>query len=113
MIRKILCSAALGGLLVLGSASFARSTDAQNAPGGKPSQAATKSVTGKVTSIGDQGKSFAMEVNDGSNKRTMEFVIDKNTQVEGQVRTGATVLVDYQPTDSGQNLCVRVATQQG
>jgi hypothetical protein len=38
-------------------------------------------------------------------------VVDKNTQVAGQVKAGTVVTVDYQPMDGGQNLCVRVAPQ--
>jgi len=50
-------------------------------------------------------------VNDGSSKRTMNFVVDKNTQVQGRVTEGTIVAVEYQPSDSGQNLCVRVTAQ--
>ena len=69
-------------------------------------------MSGKVTSIGDQGHSFAVEVEAGGTKQTMKFVVDKNTQVQGQVKVG-TVVVDYQPTDGGLLLCVRVSAQQG
>jgi hypothetical protein len=111
MIRKILVGASLGGLLLIGVPAIAHSKAAQN-QSGQQSQA-TKSVSGKVASIGDNGKSFVVEVNNGSSKQNMQFVVDKNTQVQGHVTAGTMVLVEYQPMDGGQNLCVKVSAQQG
>ncbi len=111
MIRKILCCASLGGLLLVGTPLFAHSTQQTPAQPGTQQQA-TKSVSGRVTAIGDQGKSFAVEVENGGSKTTMQFVVDKNTQVQGVVKTGTMVTVQYQPA-GGQNLCVSVAAQQG
>ena len=110
MIRKIMTCLSLFGFLTAGVPAIAHKAPVQD-PSGKQSQRATKSITGKVASIGDQGKSFALEVNDGSNKRTMNFVVDKNTQVQGRVTEGTIVAVEYQPSDNGQNLCVRVTAQ--
>ena len=76
-------------------------------------QQATKSVSGKVSSIGDNGKSFVVEVDNGGAKKNMQFVLDKNTQVEGHVTTGTRVLVEYQPMSGDQNLCVKVSARQG
>ena len=113
MNRKILLTASLGSLLLVGAPAITHGTAAQTqTPSqGNDTKQATKSVTGKVTTIGDQGKSFAVEVDKGGSKETMQFVVDKNTQVAGQVRAGTLVTVDYQPIDGGQNLCVRVAPQ--
>jgi hypothetical protein len=110
MIRKLLFSASLSGLLLMAVPVMTHTT-AQTPSQGNATKQATKSVTGKVTTIGDQGKSFAVEVDNGGSKQTMQFVVDKNTQVAGQVRAGTVVTVDYQPMDGGQNLCVRVAPQ--
>jgi hypothetical protein len=41
----------------------------------------------------------------------MEFIVDKNTQVNGQVKEGSTVTVEYQAMESGQNLAVSVSAQ--
>jgi hypothetical protein len=109
MIRKMLFSASLGSLLLVGAPVLTHT--AAQTPSQDQTKAATKTVTGKVTTIGDQGKSFAVEVDNGGAKQTMQFVVDKNTQVAGQVKAGTVVTVDYQPTDGGQNLCVRVAPQ--
>jgi len=108
MIRKILTCLSLVGFLAAGVPAIARKAPMQSQSG---KQQATKSVTGKVASIGDQGKSFALEVNDGSSKRTMNFVVDKNTQVQGRVTEGTVAAVEYQPSNDGQNLCVRVTAQ--
>ncbi len=110
MIRKMLFTASLGSLLLVGAPVLTH-TAAQTPSQENPSKQATKTVTGKVTTIGDQGKSFAVEVDNGGAKQTMQFVVDKNTQVAGQVKAGTVVTVDYQPIDGGQNLCVRVAPQ--
>ena len=108
MIRKILTGLSLVGFLTAVVPAMAHKTSTQQSQG---KQQATKSITGKVASIGDQGKSFALEVNDGSSKHTMNFVVDKNTQVQGRVTEGTIVAVEYQPSDDGQNVCVRVTAQ--
>ena len=107
MIRKILTCLSLAGFLTAGVPAIAQKAPKQN----QSEKEVTKSVTGKVASIGDQGKTFALEVNDGTNKRTMNFVVDKNTQVQGRVTEGTIVAVEYQPAADGQNLCVRVTAQ--
>jgi hypothetical protein len=112
MIRKILVCAGLGGLLLVGVPSNSYSKAAQN-ESGKQTQESTKPVSGKVSSIGDNGKSFVVEVDNGGAKKSMQFVLDKNTQVEGHVTTGTMVLVEYQPMSGDQNLCVKVSARQG
>ena len=112
MIRKILVCAGLGGLLFVGVPSISYTKATQN-ESGKQTQQATKSVSGKVASIGDNGKSFVVEVDNGGAKKNMQFVLDKNTQVEGHVTTGSMVLVEYQPMSGDQNLCVKVSARQG
>ena len=109
MMRKILVTAALGGMFL---ASVPALILAQGQQGQQSQQQATKSMTGKVLDIGDNGHSFTVESNDGSSKVPMKFVVDKNTKVEGQVKVGTLVVVDYSPADGGQFLCVRVAAQQ-
>jgi len=113
MTRKILLCAGLGSLLLVAVPSISYSKASQN-ESGKQTQQATKSVSGKVSSIGDNGKSFVVEVDGGSGaKKNMQFVLEKNTQVEGHVTTGTMVLVEYQPMSGDQNLCVKVSARQG
>ena len=109
MIRKILFTAPLGSLLLVGAPviTFGHSPGQQS----QQSQQATKSITGKVTTIGSQGHSFEVEVDAGGSKQTMQFVVDRNTQVNGQVRAGTAVTVEYQAMEGGQNLAVKVTAE--
>ena len=109
MIRKILFCASLGGMLLVSVPAMSH-TSAQN-QAGKQSQQAAKSVSGKVTSIGDDRRSFVLEVDNGGTKQNMQFVLDKNSQVEGRVTTGTMVLVEYQPVNGDQNLCLKVSAR--
>lgn len=109
MIRKILFCASLGGMLLVSVPAISH-TNAQN-QSGKQSQQAAKSVSGKVTSIGDDRRSFVVEVDNGGAKQNMQFVLDKNSQVEGRVTTGSMVLVEYQPMSGDQNLCLKVSAR--
>ena len=106
MVRKIICCISLAcmTLLVLPTRSL---PNPQQANSGQQSQQATKSVSGKVVSIGSSGTSFTLGV-DGDTKQTMEFVVDKNTQLRGPVKTGTLVAVEYQPSQSGPNVAVTI-----
>jgi len=108
MIRKILLFASLAGFLI------ASSTHAQ--PLHQKSQqdqqsAQVQSVTGKVTQVETGGKAFSMDVNQGSDKKPMRFVVDKGTTVQGHVAAGSTASVDYQPDSNGQLVALSVKEQ--
>jgi ribosomal protein S1 len=92
--REFLLSASLAGLMLAGASARTQpiSSDSQS---GRQSQQATKSVAGTVASIGDNGQSFALEVNEGGNKKTVQFVLDKDAQVQGKVKVGTPVTVEY------------------
>jgi len=96
--------------------SFAVSLPSQSASLTVPSPTAQKadasqSTVGKVTAIGNGGHSFSIaSTNDP--KQTMDFVIDQNTKVEGQVHVGTTVTVAYQTKDGGANLALSVTAKQ-
>lgn len=109
IVRKLLYSLSLAALLVIGLQLHAQPTHAQS-DSGKQSKPATKSVAGKVTSIGTSGTSFTVEL-DGGNKQTMEFVVNQSTQVQGQVKVGTLVAVDYQPSQSGPSLALNIAVR--
>ena len=111
MIYKTLGTASLCGLLFIGAPVALLGHHGPTRAAEQTQQKETKSVNGKVTGIGDQGHSFTVETDETGNKQTLKFVVDKNTQVQGQVKVGTLVAVDYQPTDDGQLLCVRVASQ--
>jgi len=59
--QKFLISASLAGMLLLaGATTWARSISAQSQSA--PQARATKTISGKVTSIGNDGHSFGLEV---------------------------------------------------
>jgi hypothetical protein len=112
MTRNFLLSAALVGVSLLGISARSQQAPDQPSQKGSQEQAATKSVTGTVATIGDGGHSFTLEVTEGSNgKRTMQFVMGKTTQVQGQVKTGTPVTVEYQAMASGENVAVTITAQ--
>lgn len=104
MIRKFLIFAALSGFLV------AVSAHARPAQSAQQDQQAPKvhSVTGKVTQVETGGKAFSMDVNQGSDKKPMRFVVDKSTTVQGHVAAGSTASVDYQSEANGQLVALSV-----
>jgi hypothetical protein len=111
MVRKFFLCASAATLLMLGVAVRAHPTARQAQPG-KQSQAASKTVSGKVTAIGTGGQSFTLEITAaGSEKRAMNFVVDKNTQIVGRVTQGTSVTVEYQVVEGGQNLATSVSAQ--
>jgi hypothetical protein len=69
-------------------------------------------VNGTVVSIGDKGRSFALEVNDGGKKQTLQFVVDQQTQVQGQVKVGTPVKVEYVAM-ADQNVARTITPMQG
>lgn len=63
------------------------------------------SQSGKIASIGDA--SFSLEVTNGSDKKTIEFLVDDDTKVEGKLRVGSRATVEYRSAD-GRNTAVHV-----
>ncbi len=111
MLRKFLlyASLALAGMVLIGLS--ASTLPAVNAPqSGQPSPQNMKSVAGTVSSIGNGGHSFALDVTDGGTKQTMQFVVDKDTQVQGQVKVGTAVTVVYVAM-ADQNVARNITTQ--
>jgi hypothetical protein len=84
----------VAGLMLAGTSARAKPIPTEP-QAGQQSQEAKKSVAGTVVSIGDQGHSFALEVNEGGKKQTLQFVVDQQTQVQGQVKVGTPVKVEY------------------
>lgn len=64
-----------------------------------------QSLSGKIASIGDAA--FALEVAKGKEARTVQFLVDDQTKVEGQLTVGAQATVEYR-SDAGNNIAVRV-----
>jgi hypothetical protein len=108
MIRRLVPCVSLGVLLCIGMAARAAPDRLQSDPG-KRSEPTTKSVAGNISSIGNGGTTFALQV-DGNDKQVMNFVVGKNTEVKGHVTTGTLVTVEYQPSD-GQNVAVNITVR--
>ena len=97
------------GLTLVGAS--ARSQPVLRAPqSGQQTQQTTKSVAGTVSSIGNGGRSFALEVNEGGTKQTLQFVVDKDTQVQGQLKVGTAAMVEYVAM-ADQNVARNVTVQ--
>ena len=109
MIRTLLFCVSLAALLSMGVPAPAHSNLTQS-DSGKQIQPVTKSVGGKVASIGNSGTTFALQV-DGNDKQVMNFVVGKDTQVKGHVSTGTLVTVEYRPADDGQNVALSVTVR--
>ena len=109
MIRKLLCCVPLAALLALGVTARAHSNTMQS-NSGTQSQPTTKSVAGKVASIGNSGTTFALQV-DGNDKQVINFVVGRDTQLKGHVTTGTLVTVEYRPADDGQNVALSITVR--
>src|ERR1700730_10953462 len=109
MIRKLVPCVSIAALLLIGAAARAEPNRLQS-DSGKQSEPTTKSVAGKVASIGNSGTTFALQV-DGNDKQVMNFVVGKDTQLKGHVTTGTLVTVEYRPADDGQNVALSITVR--
>ena len=115
MIRKLFAGVAIAGLMSLSVALSEHSVRAQSQSDRSDNheQKATKSISGKVIKIGNGGHSLSVEIA-GENKNStefVEFVVDRNTRVNGQVREGSAVTIEYRAMESGQNLAVSITAE--
>jgi len=106
----------LAFLSLVGLTSAAVSARTRPAPAAAQSaqqnQQERKSIEGTVISIGDKGRSFALETNDSGKKQTLQFVVDQETQVQGQVKVGTPVRVEYVAM-ADQNVAKTITPTQG
>jgi hypothetical protein len=82
-------------------------------------QAQTQSVSGRIASV--EKSSFTLAVGSGSTNpghqmeqtspKTMTFMIDKNTTVDGKLKVGANADVTYRE-EGGNNIAVSVRVSQ-
>ena len=63
------------------------------------------SQSGKIASIGDAA--FSLEVTNGQERKTFEFLVDDDTNVEGKLKVGSQATVEYRSAD-GRNIAVHV-----
>ena len=108
--RKFLLSASLAGLLLTAGSVWLHAVPAQG-QSDQQSKSATKMVEGKVTAIGNGGHSFTIETNGGGATQTMQFTVDPKVKVQGTVKVGTNVTVEYEPSDGGQNVALTISAQ--
>lgn len=110
--QKFLLAAALTGAAFLAFPAFSQQAPNPPSQNSRAPQQSTKQVTGTIAAIGNGGHSFTLEITDGTNgKRTMDFVMGKDTQVQGKVHTGTPVTVEYQAMATGENVAVTITAQ--
>jgi protein-disulfide isomerase len=109
------------GSLALAAATFAVPATATPAKqsSAQAQQAQTQSVSGRIASV--ERSSFTLAVGSGSTNpgnqmqqtspKTMTFMIDKNTTVDGKLKVGANADVTYRE-DAGNNIAVSVRVSQ-
>ncbi len=104
--------------LALAAATFAVPATPKNAPAAQEQQAQTQSVSGKIASV--DKSSFTLTVGSAASPgqqmsqttpKTMTFMIDKNTTVDGKLQVGANADVTYRQ-DGGNNVAVSVRVSQ-
>jgi hypothetical protein len=108
-LRKFVVGVALAGLMAFGVTTVRAIPAAAQSQSQNNQQASdAMTVSGKVSAIGSDHKSFSLEISQGN---TMQFVLDQNTQVQGRVSTGTTATVQYQKKDDGTLLALMIAPQ--
>lgn len=65
-----------------------------------------QSVSGQIASVGDAAFSVSL-AKSKEGPKTVNFLVDDKTKVEGKLTVGAQALVEYR-SDSGQNIAVHV-----
>jgi hypothetical protein len=75
-----------------------------------PVTAATATVSGKIAAATDS--SLSLEVQNGSDPQTEQFVINSDTKVDGKLAVGSIATVEYR-TDGGANIATHITVQSG
>jgi hypothetical protein len=113
---RIVCSAIASLFLAAAVLALPRAHGmAQTNPTNEQTAPQTQSVTGKIASVGKN--SFTLTVGSSTftqgqqlqqaAPKTMNFLIDKNTTIEGKLQVGATADVTYRE-DNGNNVAISV-----
>jgi len=112
-------SSALASLALAAATFAAPVASAAKQSSAQSQQAQTQSVSGTIASV--EKSSFTLNVGSGSTNpgnqmqqtspKTMTFMIDKNTTVDGNLKVGANADVTYRE-DGGNNIAVSVRVSQ-
>jgi hypothetical protein len=86
-------------------AAWSAPAPARGADGSVTPPSDSQSLTGKISSVGDAA--FTLEVKKNQDVSNVQFVVDDNTKVEGQLAVGAPATVEYR-SNGGKNVAVHV-----
>ena len=70
-----------------------------------PLSAGTQSLSGKIATIGDA--EFSVQVTKDQDVKTVQFLVDDKTRVEGKLAVGAQATVEYR-SNADKNIAVHV-----
>ncbi len=102
--RTALCMASLF-LVLFTVAAWSAPPAARDAAGSLARGPDSQSLTGKISSVGDAA--FTLEVKKNQEVSNVQFSVDENTKVEGQLAVGAHATVEYRSND-GKNVAVHI-----
>jgi hypothetical protein len=121
MKKEIRIAASALASLALAAATFAvpAPTTAAKQGSAQSQESQTQSVSGRIASV--EKSSFTLNVGSGATNpghqmeqtspKTMTFMIDKNTTVDGKLKVGANADVTYR-SEGGNNIAVSVRVSQ-
>jgi hypothetical protein len=75
-----------------------------------PDATATSSASGKIVAATDT--SLSLEIQQGSDPSTQQFVINSETKVDGKLAVGAMATVAFR-TDNGTQIATQITVQSG
>jgi hypothetical protein len=67
-----------------------------------------QAVSGRISSIGDAAFTLDVTKKDGVQANTLQFMVDEDTKVEGQLTVGAQARVEYRD-NGGKYIATRIA----
>ncbi len=102
--RTAFCLASLF-LVCLTFAAWSAPTPGRLVPGNLQPALENQSLSGSISSIGDA--EFSMDVQKNQDVKTVRFLVDDNTKVEGKLAVGAQARVEYH-SNGDKNIAVRV-----
>jgi hypothetical protein len=111
--KQLLLSFFVTGLLI--APAWARpipaaiSNHSQQSPT-QPAPAATGSASGKIVAATDA--MISLEVQQGSDPQTQQFVINSDTTIDGKLAVGASATVEFR-TDGGNQIATHITVQAG
>ena len=75
------------------------------------SKSDSQAVSGRISSIGDAAFTLDVPKKNSAEGNTLQFLVDEDTKVEGQLTVGAQARVEYRD-NGGKYIATRVAVMQ-